>query len=323
MDSTIQDNQNPTLPFNNLYLNSGFVHGYNKLWMYVFTILLTIGGYVTFQLVTGIPLITYLIGKGYTETEIINENLVYNADALGIDKNIVVLLLIGMFVFAFMGFYVGIRFFHGKTLTSVLTGFSKFRYKRFVLGFSIWAVLVVVGVLAEFYLAPENVVIDFDPKGFFISVLIMILFMPIQTGIEELIFRGYLIQGLSQVFKNGIVPLILTTTLFGLAHMTNPEVKQYGWLIMFPYYTVFALFLGTLTLLDEGLELAFGIHFANNLVSSIMVSSPHSALKTYSIFQAKTEDPYSELIVWFIMATITFLILWRTYKWKQFNLIIK
>ena len=32
---------------------------------------------------------------------------------------------------------------------------------------------------------------------------------------------------MSQIFKNGIVPLIVSSLLFGFAHMSNPEVKEY------------------------------------------------------------------------------------------------
>ena len=56
----------------------------------------------------------------------------------------------------------------------------------------------------------------------------------------------------------------------------------------FSYYgmrALFALFMGIVTLLDEGLELAMGIHFANNMMASIMVCSDHSVIKTYSIFK--------------------------------------
>ena len=151
----------------------------------------------------------------------------------------------------------------------------------------------------------------------------MVLLMPVQTGLEELVFRGYLVQGLAQIFKNGIIPLILTSLLFALAHMTNPEVKEFGWPIMFTYYSVFAMFMGAITLIDEGLELAFGIHFANNLVSSILISPPHTPIRPYSIFETTKEDPYMEIIVWSVMAVVTFSIFWFRYRWKNFKLILK
>ena len=141
--------------------------------------------------------------------------------------------------------------------------------------------------------------------------------------VEELFFRGYLIQGLSQIFKNGIIPLMISSLLFGLAHMSNPEVQKFGWSIMLSYYVIFALFMGCITFLDEGLELAIGIHFANNMISGLLVSTRDSVLKPYSILETKNENPYLELICWFFMAGLTFLVFVKKYKWNNFNLLIK
>jgi uncharacterized protein len=324
MDEIKQDTQEKRSPFNNRYLSSGLYNGYNKFWMYLFTLSMTGLGYVGFQAIIVLPLMAMLAANGYSLERVESDpNLLFNSEALGVDKNVVLMLAFGMFVFALAGFFIGTRFIHHKTLTSVFTGYTKFRFERFGTAFMVWAILLIIMVFVEYIFFPQDLVFDFNLKGFIISVVIMLIFMPIQTGLEELVFRGYLIQGLSQVFKNGIIPLIITSSLFGLAHMTNPEVRQFGWPIMLTYYTFFALFLGGLTLLDEGLELAFGIHFANNFMSSVLVSSPHGVIKTYSLFQTKAEDPYAEVITWFILAFITFMIFFMKYRWKNFNILVK
>jgi membrane protease YdiL (CAAX protease family) len=324
MDQTPPEPSQKTFPFNNLYLISGLVHGFNKAWMYFLTLTFLVIGYVLFQSVIILPLMNVLMKNGYSQDEIMrNANLLFDSNALKMDRNIVLLLELGMFVFAFIGFYTGLKYIHQKSLTSLLTGYEKFRYKRFWFAFMVWGILLVITVIADYLLDPGNMEISFNLPGFLISLLIMIVFMPIQTGLEELVFRGYMLQGLSQIFRNGFIPLLLTSALFGLAHMSNPEVKEYGWQIMLLYYSGFALFMGALTLLDEGLELAFGIHFANNIISSVLVCSSHSVVKTYSIFETKTEDPRQEIIAWFLMAALTFGIFLFKYRWKNFSLIIK
>jgi len=335
MDGTAQETPKKIIPFSNLYLVSGLVHGFNKFWMYAATILLLAFGYLLFQSIIVPVLANVLVENGYSLTDIRNNgNLLFDADALRMDRNIVLLLELGMFVFGFFGFFTGLRYFHHKSLTNIITGYEKFRFRRFWFAFIVWGVLLVGLVLAQYFLFPGDLTIQssggkdepgfhFNFTGFFISVIIMIILLPVQTGLEELVFRGYLVQGLSQVFKNGYMPLIITSVLFGLAHMTNPEVKAYGWPVMLTYFCGFALFMGAVTLLDEGLELAFGIHFANNIVSGILVSTPNSVIKTYSIFETKTQDPYSEIWAWLAMATLTFFIFWFKYRWKNFSLIIK
>lgn len=324
MEQQASEISNKPFPFNNLYLISGFISGLNQGWTYFLTLLLTISGYVLFQSVILFPLMAILMENGYSQETILqNANLLFDYEALKLDRNIVLALELGMFVVAFFGFYSGIRFIQRKTLVSILTGYEKFRFKRFYFAFALWGILLAVSVVIDYLIHPGSLRLNFHWSGFLISTLIMLVLMPIQTGLEELVFRGYLLQGLALIFKNGVVPLVITSVLFGMAHLSNPEVKEFGWPIMLTYYIGFALFMGALTLLDEGLELAFGIHFANNLISSILINSQTSVIKTYSIFESTTENPFSEIIIWFGMAVLCFAIFKLKYKWKNFSLIIK
>jgi uncharacterized protein len=318
------DPAKPRLPFHNLFLNSGAIHGHNKWWMYVLGICGTMLGYFIFQIIIQVPLLTMAMNKGYTLNEITqNPEIIFDPDKLGINKNVLLALLFGMFVFALLGLWLVVTKIHKKAFLSIVTAYEKIRIDRIYFAFAIWGSLVVTSAMISYYMNPEDVTIQFDPSSFFMLLLVSVIFMPVQTSTEEFIFRGYLVQGLSLLFKNGWIPVLITSLLFGMVHMANPEAKTHGWEIMLPYYCLFGLFLGVLTLLDEGLELALGIHLANNLISSLLVTSPNGVLKTDAIFLVKTEDPASELILWSILAAITFIIFWLRYRWKNFTLILK
>jgi membrane protease YdiL (CAAX protease family) len=324
MNDTERENlERKILPFNNLFLNSGYVSGLNDWWIYVITILFTILCYVCAPAITSLHLLAKAFENGITLDELSqDQNKLFDYRFIGVDRNLILIALLGIFVIAFLGFYAALRKIHKKTLISVITGYEKFRYKRFWFAFLIWGVIMAVCTLTSYFFNLEDLKVDFDLQGFTISFLMLLFLMPIQTGFEELFFRGYLVQGLSLIFKNGIIPVIITSILFGLAHLSNPEVKEYGWVLMLSYYIFFALFMGCLTLLDEGLELALGLHFANNFISSILVNSSGSVLKTYSIFSSNTENPAAEIVLWFFMAITTFVIFWYKYRWKNFKLII-
>ena len=312
------------LPFNNLFLNAGFINGQNEWWMYVFGICAAMLGYFIFQLVMVLPLISAAISNGITFNEIqTNPEILFNPDKTGINKNLLLSLLFSMFVFALIALAAVVKFLHKKTFLSIITAYDKFRFGRFFFAFLIWGVLIVAITVIGYLLNKDEITVQFDPYNFGMLVLVTVLLMPIQTSTEEIIFRGYLVQGLAQVFKNGIVPLIITSVLFGLVHMSNPEAKAFGCLTMLPYYTVFGFFLGAITLLDEGLELAMGIHCANNLISSLLITSPNGVLKTDAIFVTKAENPGAEFITWVLLASVTFIIFWQKYRWKNFNLLIK
>jgi membrane protease YdiL (CAAX protease family) len=312
------------LPFNNLFLNSGAINGLNQWWMYVAGIAATFLGYVICQIIISVPLLNIAISKGIPLSELQkNPGIIFDPDKIGLDKNILLAMLLAMFAFAIFGLYLVVKRVHHKPFLSVITAYSKLRYNRLFFAFMVWAALVILVTLISYFTSPSEVTVQFKPGSFIFLLFVVVLIMPIQTSAEEIIMRGYLMQALGLVFKNGFIPLIVTSLLFGFLHMDNPEAKTYGWAIMLPYYASFGAFLGMLTLLDEGLELALGIHLANNLISSLLITTPNGVLKTDAIFLVNTQNPGTEFILWLIMAAVTFIIFWLKYRWKNFNLILK
>ncbi len=324
MDSENSEVPTKQLPFNNLFLNAGFVNGENKWYMYLSTLSFTVLCYLLAPSITSIHLILAAIRKNLSLEAIKeNPNLLYDYHWLGVDRNLILIALFGIFVVALLGFRFALRKFQQKTLLSVITAYDTFRYKRFFFAFFVWALVIVVTTIITYIIYPNQYTLSLDMKGLLLSVLLMLIFMPIQSGFEEAVFRGYLMQGFALWFKNGWMALIITSILFGMAHMSNPEVGEYGWPMMLTYYVLFALFMGGMTLLDEGLELAMGIHLANNMMASVMVCSDHSVIKTYSIFTESKGEPTFELLIWLIFATLVFLIFKKKYAWKNFNLILR
>ena len=326
MQTPINNQEEPQLnsPFVNRFLTKGFQSGKNEWWMYLLGILSAFTGYLVFQLIMMIPLMAAAKSKGIGMNDIVkNPNILFNPDAIGMNSSLLLALMMGMFVFTLLFLWMALKFIHKKMLSSIITGFEKIRWKRYFFSFSIWGSLIIILTIISYFFYPEEMEIRFDTSKFIVLLLVAIIFVPIQTATEELIFRGYLMQGLGITFKNGIAPLIITSILFGLMHASNPEAKAHGLLIMMPYYIFFGAFLGLLTLLDEGAELAMGIHCANNLVSSLLITSKNSVLQTDAIFYTTTENPGGEFMMWIIMASICFFILYKKYKLSNWKLLIR
>ena len=70
-------------------------------------------------------------------------------------------------------------------------------------------------------------------------------------------------------------------------HFWNPEVEKLGSIIIIAYITM-GLFFGSITLLDEGLELAIGFHIGNNLLLALLLTSDWTVFQTYSLFIDKS-----------------------------------
>jgi hypothetical protein len=151
----------------------------------------------------------------------------------------------------------------------------------------------------------------------------MLLF-PFQIGLEEYLFRGYLMQQIGIIVKNRWFPLLFTSVVFGLFHSANPEVAQMGYGVMV-FYIGTGLLLGIMTLMDESLELALGFHFANNLMAALLITSDYSAIHTDALFKysgaENTTDTLNEMLVSIaIVYPIILYIFAKRYNWTNWKL---
>lgn len=180
------------------------------------------------------------------------------------------------------GIFFWVKYVHNQRIRTLTTSRKKVDWKRVFFAFSLWGFITVLFVFIDFKSSPQDYIINFQLKPFLYLLLIGVLLIPLQTSFEEYFFRGYLMQGLGIAVKNRWIPLIVTSVVFGLLHIANPEVEKLGYEILV-YYIGTGFFLGILTLMDEGLELAIGFHAANNLITALLVTANWTAFQTDSI----------------------------------------
>ncbi|MEZ4841555.1 MAG: CPBP family intramembrane glutamic endopeptidase [Flavobacteriaceae bacterium] len=120
--------------------------------------------------------------------------------------------------------------------------------------------------------------------------------------------------------KNRWLPLLLTSIVFGLLHGANPEVEKLGWGIMV-FYIGTGLFFGIVTLMDEGTELALGLHAANNIVAAVFITTDWAAFQTEALY-IDTSEPslgWETFVPVFVLYPVILYILSRKYGWKDWN----
>lgn len=238
-----------------------------------------------------------------------------------LEPNLNLFLLLLSFAFGLAALFLVVKFLHKQSIKSVTTARNKIDWKRVWFAFIFWGIISSGMVLLDYYLAPEGYVWNFELERFLILAVIAILLIPIQTSTEEYIFRGYLMQGFGTLAKNRWFPLLMTSVIFGGMHIFNPEVSKLGYLVMV-YYIGTGLFLGIITLMDEGMELALGFHAANNLFGALLVTADWTVLQTHSIFK-DTSDPgvgFTDIVLpVFIIFPIIIFIFAKVYKWKNWK----
>ena len=238
-----------------------------------------------------------------------------------LDKNLQLLLLLIPFVVGFLGLWFVVKKIHERSLLSITTVRDKIDWRRSKYAFLIWACVISILVVGDYILNPDSYEWNFDLQRFTILFLIAILLVPIQTSLEEFIFRGYLMQGFAALFKNTWGPLLMTSIIFGSLHLFNPEVEKLGYGILI-YYIGTGIFLGIMTLMDDGIELALGFHAANNLITALMVTSNWTALQTESILIDISNPSLGvELFLsLFLFYPLFLLIMSKKYSWKNWKI---
>ena len=235
-----------------------------------------------------------------------------------LDKNLQLFLILIPFVFGFLGLYLVIKKLHNRNFISITTYRSNVDWRRIIHSFILWGSITIIFISADFFINSEDYQINFKFDKFFILLIIGFILIPIQTSLEELLFRGYLFQGFSLYFKRPWIGLFLTSFIFGCLHIFNPEVQKLGLGILI-YYIGTGLFLGIITLMDEGIELALGFHAANNLITALLVTSSWTAFQTESIL-IDISDPSlvgETIISMLILYPLFYIYMYKKYKWSD------
>ncbi|WP_111309459.1 CPBP family intramembrane glutamic endopeptidase [Confluentibacter sediminis] len=218
--------------------------------------------------------------------------------------------------------FILVKFLHQRSILSLTTARDKVDWSRVAFSFSLIVIITLVTFSISYYADPDLIKLQFDPVKFTILLIISLLLFPVQIGLEEYLFRGYLMQHLGFYVRNKWFPLILTSVLFGVMHGANPEVAEIG-LITMVFYIGTGLLLGIMTLMDDGLELALGFHFGNNLLAAILVTSSWSALQTDAIFIYTSEEATNSILEIilpvFVVYPIILLIMAKKYGWKNWK----
>ncbi|PIF00052.1 MAG: CPBP family intramembrane metalloprotease domain-containing protein [Maribacter sp.] len=209
---------------------------------------------------------------------------------------------------------------HGQSIVSLTTSRKKVDWKRVMFSFLLWGGITTLMMLADIMMSPDDYVLNFKPVPFLILLVMAIALVPLQTSFEEYMFRGHLMQGLGIMARNRWVPLVVTSVLFGIMHAANPEVGKIGYGIMV-FYIGTGFFLGILTLMDEGLELALGFHAANNLTAALLVTADWTAFQTNSIYKDVSQPTlgWDIFIPVLVIYPLLLLVFSKKYGWTNWK----
>nr|WP_238717933.1 CPBP family intramembrane glutamic endopeptidase [Petrachloros mirabilis] len=186
------------------------------------------------------------------------------------------------FPFFLAGILIAVTLIHQRHPRTLVTAREKISWRRVGHGFVAWFVpFWLIAGLGQYFFYPDTFSfnVDFNFATFALFVPIALIFTAIQTTTEELFFRSYIVQGASIVWSNRVFLALLPAVIFALAHLLNPEASAGGWLtVFFNYFLVPGLVWTVVSLIDGTIELAIGVHFANNISGNLLMGIAGSAV---------------------------------------------
>ena len=301
------------------HLEAAFT-GRNSFWRYV---VMFVAVFMVSNTIGALPLLIGMLFRSLSEPGIFSLFAANPNDysILGLSSNTLLIMILFPFIAGLAGFIVLIKPLHSRTIMAVINGTSKIRWNRFFISFFIWAGLSALYFIFYLKIDPQNFSINNKSFSLVILAIISLSMIPFQAAFEEVLFRGYLMQGFATLVRYRWFPLVMTSLLFALMHGLNPEVKEYGFFTMMPQYKLFGLIFGAITILDDGIEASMGAHTANNAFLCILVTSKSSALQTAALYEQGGMHPWIEFAALLGIGLFFMLILKFVFRWKSFSIL--
>lgn len=177
---------------------------------------------------------------------------------------------------------------HRRPVSSLFAPPGGFLWKRVFLGGAVWLLLYAAAMAVEAALFPGGVRLNPEFGADLPVMAAGLLLIPLQTTAEEVYFRGYLLQASFRWVRNPAWLCLWNGVLFVVPHLGNVEAGL-GW-AAWTQWAVMGAFLAALTLRAQSLDLAIGVHAANNLAAFLLLGSRDASLPTASLFVSEAPN---------------------------------
>ena len=126
-------------------------------------------------------------------------------------------------------------------------------------------------------------------------------------------------QGFGLLSKKPIIPLLVTSLIFASLHWFNGTNITFSSFILLDTFIV-GLMLGIITLGENSIETAAGIHITNNLYVAIIVNTPDAGLGNLPSILTSPLDPANSILGTVLAVLIALIIIFWGKKDKLLDI---
>lgn len=221
------------------------------------------------------------------------------------------LLLLSTFAGMALGPMLAARILHRRSGLSLFGGPPGQLWFHFAI-----AALITAAVYVVFSLLPDAGVAEPQPNlelGIWASFLpLAMVGVLLQTGAEEVLFRGYIQQQLAARFRSPLAWMVLPSVVFGLAHFQPDLMGDNTWLIVIGA-GLFGLIAADLTAATGSIGAAWGLHFANN-AAAILFLATDGPLSGLALFTAPIDPSSPAMRAYIVIDLLAALGIWAAIR---------
>lgn len=190
------------------------------------------------------------------------------------------LLVLSTFIGMGLGPMLAARLLHARTVASLFGPRGRL-LRHFAIGAAACALAYGVTSLLPSEIEPQP---NLSPGLWAAFLPLALAGVLVQTGAEEVLFRGYLQSQLAARFASPIVWMVLPSALFAILHYQPVVMGDNAWVVVAAVF-LFALLAADLTAATGTIGAAWGFHFANNCVAILFMAldGPLSGLALYTV----------------------------------------
>ena len=179
------------------------------------------------------------------------------------------LILLSTFVGMALGPMAAARLLHGRR-AGTLFGPRVRTLRDFVVAAGV--VFAVLGIALGLWTVEYDAVANLPLSAWALLLPLTLLGLLVQTGAEEVLFRGYMQSQLAARFRSPLVWLLVPSLLFGIVHFDAVTAGDNVWIVV-GSASVFGLIAADLTARTGSIGAAWGFHFANNVMAIAILST--------------------------------------------------
>ncbi len=216
--------------------------------------------------------------------------------------------VLGSFAFVILGVGVAARLMQGRGLIGIIgaPGLAVVQFWR------VFRVLLAIGVVT-LILPPYDMGAPMTSNlslGLWLVLLpLSLLVVLVQTSAEEILFRGYIQQGLAARFSSPLIWMGLPAVLFAVGHYLPDQAGDNALLIGL-WAGCFGLLTADLTARSGTLGPAIALHMFNNLTALLFIAFPES-LSGLALYLVPFDmSDTGEVRLWLVVDFMMMLVAW-------------